>query len=284
MWNDQEYYKILFSAAWRTLHSFGYTHYGVETGAIALLHSWGQNLSLHPHIHFIVPSAGYSLKGEWKNIGKYENYLYPVHQLSETFKGKFLDSLKLKLRKLGKTNYFGSQIEKAYRTKWVVHSQASMASVKNVIHYLGQYIHRVAISNQRILEITDTHVKFIAKDYRDGAKQKVVLLDGVEFLRRFCLHVMPKRFVRIRKFGIYNPITKRNLELEFEPEQKKTIDELDKSKERETKQQRIIRITGFDSGQCPKCKKGRMYVIEELPRIRSPATHLPSLLLTFLNN
>ncbi len=283
LWNDREYYKILFSAVWRTLHSFGYTHYGVETGAIAVLHSWGQNLSLHPHIHCIVPAAGYSLKGEWKNIGKYENYLYPVHQLSETFKGKFLNSIKQKLKKLDATEHFKPQIEKAYQSKWVVHSEFSMASAKNVIHYLGQYTHRVAISNPRILDITETQVKFIAKDYRDGAKQKVVQLDGVEFLRRFCMHIMPKRFVRIRKYGIYNPITKRNMDLQFEPEQRPSIEELDKAKEKETKAERIIRLTGFDSSQCPKCKKGKMCLIEELPRIRSPAGQLPSIFLSLFH-
>ncbi len=99
-----------------------------------------------------------------------------------------------------------------------------MANAKNVIHYLGQYTHRVAISNPRILDITDTHVKFIAKDYRDRAKQKVVHIDGVEFLRRFCLHIMPKRFVRIRKYGIYNPIVKRNMDLQFEAEYKPTLE------------------------------------------------------------
>lgn len=285
LWNDREYYKILFSAVWRTLRSFGYTHYGAETGAVAVLHSWGQNLSLHPHIHCIVPAAGYSLKGEWKNIGKYENYLYPVHQLSETFKGKFLDSIKRWLNKLGKKDDFNSQIEKAYQSKWVVYSETSTASAKNVIHYLGQYTHRVAISNPRILDITDTHVKFIAKDYRDGAKQKVVQLDGVEFLRRFCLHIMPKRFVRIRMYGIYNPIVKRNMDLQFEAEQKPSIEELEKNNEsllavkaEETSAERMIRLTGFDSGICPKCKYGRMHIVEELPRIRSPDGHLPSIL------
>ncbi len=280
LWNPRKYYKILFSAVWRTLHSFGYTHYGSETGAIAVLHSWGQNLSLHPHIHCIVPAAGYSLKGKWKNIGKYENYLYPVHQLSETFKGKFLNSIKQTLKKLDAIEYFIQQIEKAYQSSWVVYSESSMANAKNVIHYLGQYTHRVAISNPRILDITDTHVRFVAKDYRDGAKQKVVQLDGVEFLRRFCMHIMPKRFVRIRKYGIYNPIIKRNLELQFKPEQKPDIEDIVKVQEKETKAEMIIRLTGFYSKQCPKCKKGKMIVIEELPRIRSPAGHLPSILLS----
>jgi hypothetical protein len=94
------YYKILFAAVWNTLYSFGYTHYGVESGAICILHSWGQNLSLHPHIHCLVPAAGYSLKGSWNQIGKQQKYLYSIFQLSDTFKGKFLVSLKHALKKL----------------------------------------------------------------------------------------------------------------------------------------------------------------------------------------
>jgi len=282
LWNDKMYYKILFDAVRRTLHSFGYTHYGVETGAIAVLHSWGQNLSLHPHIHCIVPAAGYSLKGEWKNIGKYEHYLYPVHQLSDTFKGKFLDSLKRKLRKTGMLDVFNSHIQKAYSTNWVVHSEASLAGAVHVIRYLGQYTHRVAITNQRILNITDTHVTFIAKDYRDKAQKKPVTLNGVEFLRRFCMHILPKRFVRVRRFGIYNPTTKRGLDLQFVPQQKPDIGHIEKPKDKETAIERIKRLTGFDIGLCPSCKKGRMHAIREIPRIRSPPGHLPTMLLSRL--
>jgi len=283
LWNDRMYYDILFSAVWRTLHSFGYTHYGVETGAIAVLHSWGQNISLHPHIHCLVPAAGYSLKGQWKNIGKYDNYLYPVHQLSETFKGKFLDSIKTKLKKMEAINGFRSQIEKAYQSKWVVYCEASMAKAENVIQYLGQYTHRVAISNQRILEVSDTHVKFMAKDYRDGAQNKVVQLEGTEFLRRFCLHIMPKRFVRIRRFGIYNPIVKKNLDLEFEPEEHPVVDKLENPMAKETPKERVVRLTGIDFELCPRCKKGRMQIVEIIPRIRSPAMKLELILCNALN-
>lgn len=279
LWNDKMYYNILFSAAWRTLHSFGYTHYGVESGAVAVLHSWGQNLCFHPHIHCIVPAAGFSIKGEWKNIGKYDNYLYPVHQLSETFKGKLLDSLKRKLKKMNMLTGFYKHIEKAYKCRWVVNSQKSFASADNVIHYLGQYTQRVAINNRRILKITNTHVTFTSKDYRDNAKNKPVTIKGVEFLRRFCMHILPKRFVKIRRFGIYNSTTIRNLKLQFLPENKPDIQELEKSKEVETKQERINRLTGLDTGKCPACKKGKMHIVKEIPRIRSPAGHLPTILL-----
>jgi len=280
LWNDRLYYKILFSAVWRTLHSFGYTQYGVETGAVAVLHTWGQNLSLHPHIHCLVPAAGYSIKGEWKHIGKGGKYLFPVHQLSATFKGKFLDSLKRELRKQDQLAGFNDAIQKAYSTSWVVHSEPSLASAEHVIRYLGQYTHRVAISNDRILKITNTHVTFIAKDYSDNAIKKPVTLSGVEFLRRFCRHILPKRFVKIRYYGIYNPTTKRNLALQFVP---LTIEDLEKKcQPKETAQQLIRRITGQDVRQCPVCKKGLMHKIRELPRIRSPNQNLPSLLLSIL--
>ena len=275
LFDRKMYYKLLFSAVWRTLHSFGYTHYGVESGAICVLHSWGQNLSLHPHIHCIVPAAGYSLKGHWKRIGSNENYLYPVHQLSATFKGKFLDSLKRVLRKNGSLDAFAPMIQKAWNKPWVVFCEPSLAKAEHVIRYLGQYTHRVAISNDRIVDISKTHVTFIAKDYRDRAQKKPVRLTGAEFLHRFCMHILPKRFVKIRRYGIYNHTTKRNLELQFEPE--KSIIEKEAPKQ-ETSQERIKRLTGFDMAQCPKCKTGRMVIVHELPRIRSPARPLYQLI------
>jgi hypothetical protein len=214
------YYDLLFAAVWDTLRSFGYSHFGVETGAVAVLHTWGQNLSLHPHIHCLVPAAGYTLDGQWKDIGHSGNYLYPVHQLSGAFKAKFLDSLKRALRKKNGLALFSGPVQQAYQTKWVVHCQPSLASAEHVVKYLGQYTHRVAITNQRILNIAGGKVTFIAKDYRDRAIKKPVTLDGIEFLRRFALHILPRRFVKIRRFGIYNHTVKRNLNLLFVPEEK----------------------------------------------------------------
>ena len=179
------YYDILFAAVWNTLYSFGYSHYGSETGAVAVLHSWGQNMSLHPHIHCIVPAVGYTLEAEWKEIGHSGKYLYPVHQMSDTFKGKFLDSLKRALRKQNELVLFDE------------------------------------ITNQRILNIENGKITFIAKDYRDRAIKKPVTLDGIEFLRRFTMHILPKRFVKIRRYGIYNHTVKRNMALHFTSEKKK---------------------------------------------------------------
>jgi hypothetical protein len=273
------YYDLLFASVWNTLQSMGYSHYGVESGAIAVLHTWGQNLSLHPHIHCLVPAAGLALNGQWKHIGHDGTYLYPVHQLSTLFKGKFLDSLKRALKKQNLLHGFNATIQQAYATKWVVHSQASMAGAEQVIKYLGQYTHRVAISNDRILNIANGKVTFIAKDYKDNAIKKPITLDGVEFLRRFCMHILPRRFVKIRRYGIYNHTTKRSLNIQFEEVERPTIDSLlQKENVAETTLERLERITGFNTCACPVCKIGTLQKIRELPRVRSP-THM-----LFLNN
>jgi hypothetical protein len=140
-----------------------------------------------------------------------------------------------------------------------------------VVNYLGQYTHRVAITNQRILNIADGKVTFIAKDYRDQAIKKPVVLDGVEFLRRFCMHILPTRFVKIRRYGIYNHTFKQKQGLTFVPKEKNTIDVLIKRVQpKETNLQRFERLTGVDPCKCPVCKTGRMVVVRELPRIRAP--------------
>jgi hypothetical protein len=216
-----------------------------------------------------VPAAGYTLDGKWKVIEKNGNFLYPVQQLSDAFKGKFLDSLKRALRKQNEYSLFYQQLQLAYKTKWVVNCEPSMAKAEHVIKYLGQYTHRVAITNQRILNI-DQKVTFLAKDYRDNASQKPVTLDGVEFLRRFTMHILPRQFVRIRRFGIYNHTAIRNLALQFcEPD--KTIDAVIKKQQpAETNLERFERLTGINPCICPTCRKGKMVAIRVLPRIRSP--------------
>lgn len=275
LYNSRMYYELLFASVWNTLRSFGYSHYGVESGAVCVLHSWGQNLSLHPHIHCIVPAAGYTLDGRWKNIGHEGNFLYPVHQLSDAFKGKFLESLKRALRKQNELTLFNDKVQQAYNTRWVVHCEPSLASAEHVVKYLGQYTHRVAITNQRILNIAEGKVTFIAKDYRDRSIKKPHTLDGVEFLRRFTMHILPKRFVKIRRYGIYNHTTKRNLALQFVPEEKPGMDAAIKQQQPpETNQQRLERLTGVNPCLCPVCKTGRMVIVKELPRIRSPGWFL----------
>jgi hypothetical protein len=222
--------------------------------------------------------AGYSLQGKWKNIGQ-EKFFYPVHQLSAAFKGKFLDSIKRKLKKLGMAASFNEQIQQAYRTPWVVFCEPPLSDAGHVIHYLGQYTHRVAISNHRIVEVSDTHVTFQAKDYRDQDRAKPVCLPGVEFLRRFCQHVFPKGMVRIRRFGIYNPTTIKRLGLVFssDHQHRKSTDKASKVK-KETALQCYSRLTGFDPCLCQRCNNKTMKVVAVIPRIRSPAENMLNLL------
>ena len=256
------FYESLFSCVKETLCAFGYSHYGVETGAICVLHTWGQNLSLHPHIHCIVPAMGITPRGEIKPIGNEGKYLYPVRQLSVAFRGKLLERLKRNLKKKNRLPEFQPIINLCYAKPWVIHSQPSLGNARQVVNYLGQYTHRVAISNTRIKNIDLNGVTFSYKDYRDKANQKLMTLTGVEFLRRFALHILPRGFVKIRYFGILTSAYRQQVEsLKTKPD----IFQLT-----ETKPERIARLTGHHPCKCSKCKTGTMIPVEIIPRIRSP--------------
>lgn len=261
MIDSRQFYRLLFASVWDILHSFGYTHFGVESGAVMVLHTWGQNLSLHPHLHCIVPAAGLSLAGKMKHIGKGGKYLYPVTQLSLAFRGKMMDSIKRWLRKKALWDQHQTLMNTAWGKPWNVHCEPAFGKPEQVVRYLGQYTHRVAISNHRIINIDDNGVKFVHKDYRDNAKQKPVTLNGEEFLRRFCQHILPARFVKIRYYGLYSS---RFRAVQHKGSPKMLI------KPKETAAERIKRLTGFDICLCPFCKKGRMKIVEVVPRIRSP--------------
>ncbi len=257
------FYSQMFVAVWDTLRTFGYSHFGIEIGAICVLHTWGQNLSLHPHIHCIVPAAGQTLKGNMKHIGGDGKFLFPVEQLSPTFRGKMMGAIKKQLKKQGILPKYQAIIDKAWSKPWNVNCKPSLGKPEHVVKYLGQYTHRVAITNQRLINIDANGITFVHKDYTHGAKVKPAHLDGVEFLRRFCMHMLPKRFVKIRRYGIYSS---RHRALQKKTDGKMTVT----LKAKETTQERILRLTGFDVYQCPFCKTGRMHTIEIVPRVRSP--------------
>ena len=261
--DNAAFYNRLFACAWDTLRTFGYKHFGSETGAVCVLHTWGQNLCLHPHVHCIVPAAGLTLAQNWKKIGSGGKYLYPVTLLSVDFRSHFLKNTKRWLKAQGLLSKYQSLLNRAWKSPWVVFCEPSMAKPEHVIKYLGNYTHRVAISNSRILDVNKNTVTFLHKDYADGARQKPVTMDGVEFLRRFCLHILPKRFVKIRRFGIYNHSYKTFI-LKQKP--KPGIEKLIKLSNAE----RILILTGFDVFLCPVCKEGRLHRIEEIPRARAP--------------
>ena len=264
--DSKAFYSALFECVWSTLRTFGYTHYGAETGAICVLHTWGQNLSLHPHIHCIVPAVGLTLKGKLKSIGNQGKYLYPVHMLSIVFRGKLLEKLKRQLKKSNRLGQYQSLLDEYWAKPWVVYCEPPLGNAQQIVKYLGQYTHRVAISNQRIKHIDASSVTFSFKDYKDNAIKKLTTLSGVEFLRRFCLHILPYRFVKIRYYGILGSRYKATVKpLKTKPDLTKPI---------ETRQERIIRLTGFEPCKCPFCKTGTMQTEDELPKIRSPTNVL----------
>lgn len=263
--NSRWFYNRMFAAAWETLRQFGYTHYGVESGAICVLHSWGQNLSLHPHIHCIVPAAGLTFAGNMKHIGKKGKYLYPVTALSITFRAKFMEALRQHPDIHVIQANHAVAIKQVWKKLWVVFCEPSLGKPEHVIGYLGQYIHRIAISNQRIISITDTHVTFRYKDYRQGATSKTITITGEEFLRRFCMHILPRRFVKVRYYGIYS-----SRYLSLHNADKMVI------RVKENTADRLKRLTGVDVKRCPACKTGTLIKVEVIPRIRSPSCVFPS--------
>lgn len=264
--DSKRFYSSMFESVWSVLQTFGYSHYGVESGAICVLHTWGQNLSLHPHIHCIVPAAGLTFKGNLKHITKQGKYLYPVRMLSTVFRGKLLEKIKRQLKQNNQLPHCQSLLDELWKKPWVVYCEPPLGNAQQIIKYLGQYTHRVVISNHRIQNIDDSGVTFFYKDYKDSSKKKLTKLSGVEFLRRFCMHILPYRFVKIRYYGI---LSSKQKDL-VKPFAVKTTE----TKVNQSRQERVSRLTGFDRFECPFCKEGFMHTVELLPRIRSPVNVL----------
>jgi len=266
MEDSRWFYSVMFACVWDTLLAFGYSRHGVETGALCVLHTWGQNLSLHPHIHCLVPAAGITLRGRIKRIAGQGKYLYPVGMISTVFRGKLLERIKHHAKEQGTLSTHQPLLDDLWRRPWVVFCEPPLGNAQQIVRYLGQYAHRVAISNRRILRVEESGVTFLYKDYKDKARQKTLTLSGVEFLRRFCLHILPHRFVKIRYYGILASKRKEAMK----PLRKRT-DVTEPSTVTETRMQRMVRITGFNPYACPFCKTGTMHKVELLPRIRAPS-------------
>jgi hypothetical protein len=212
--NAREIYGILFRAASETLLTIAADpkRLGASIGFLAVLHTWGQNLHFHPHLHCVVPGGGLAPDGKlWVHCRK-SSFFLPVKVLSSRFRNVFLTYLRKAFEK-GKLKFHGEMAAlnaqaafealclRAEKAKWVVFAKAPFGGPEQVLKYLARYTHRVAISNSRILLIEDGKVTFLWKDYADGNKPKVMMLAATEFIRRFLLHVLPAGFVRIRQYG-----------------------------------------------------------------------------------
>ena len=256
--HPKELYNILFETSKETVETFARDekHLGAKTGMISLLHTWGQNLSLHPHVHMIVTGGGLTDTGLWKQSKSKGMFLFPVKAMSIVYKNKFME----KLTQFLQTKNKGMEIKlrrELYNKNWVVYAKQPFGGPKQVIEYLGRYSHKIAISNHRIKNISDGKVSFTYKDYADNSKQKFMTLDSEEFLRRFCLHILPPKFTKIRHYGIlanrYKPLLRRyqySLGIISAKQEKTSWKEIAQTK------------LNFDVDKCPCCKTGTMIRIQ----------------------
>jgi hypothetical protein len=215
--NKRVVYGVLFDAAAATLLEVAANprHLGARIGFLAILHTWGQNLSLHPHVHCVVPGGGITPDGKWRSCRA--GFFLPVRILSHVFRGKFIDLLK-RARASGKVigfeedRAFDRLIDESVKHEWVVYAKPPFGGPAQVLKYLSRYTHRIAISNRRLLSVDDKSVTFRFKDYAHGNRPRTITLDGKEFLRRFLLHAVPRGFMRIRHFGLLaNRVRQKNL-------------------------------------------------------------------------
>lgn len=218
---------------------------------------WGQNLSLHPHLHCIVPGGGTDAAGKWKKQIRSSKYLFPVKALSKVFRAKYVSTLRAK--KIGNQNLYDALFKK----QWVVYAKRPFGGPKQVIEYLGRYTHKVAISNHRIKNVTGTETTFNYKDYRQGGVQKQMTLKNEEFIRRFSMHILPKRFVRIRHYGILSSSWKRG-----------KLQALQK----DLKVVRPFKPPKTKLRKCPCCKTGTLKTIEVFGKRGPPEIDLRAII------
>jgi hypothetical protein len=213
--NPRRVYGLLMRAAAKTLLEVAANpdHLGAEVGVLAVLHTWGQSLALHPHVHCVVTGGGLAPDGGHWVAGR-DDFFLPVRVLSRVFRGKFLGGLRTAFRRgqlrfpgrlaaLARPDRFDRLIAEAVRTEWVVHVTPPLGGAPTVVlKYLARYTHRAAISNRRLVGLADGHVTFRWKDYAHGGRRGTMTLEAVEFVRRFLMHVLPSGFVRVRHYGL----------------------------------------------------------------------------------
>jgi len=260
-------FKLLFDASSQTLLSFAADpkYLQAQPGIISVLHTWGQQLSFHPHIHCIVSGGGITNKGRWKDGVKNDwRFLFPVKAMSRVFKGKFLEGLKTLITSkivapCAETD-ITALFNLLYRKDWIVYAKAPFGGPHAVIEYLGRYTHKVAVSNHRLCVINDREdtVTFDYKDYADDSKQKQMTISGTEFIRRFEQHILPERFTKIRTYGY---LANRNRHQRIN--QLLEAMKLPRHKERieVPLQVRMMEQYGIDLSECPYCKGKTLQLI-----------------------
>jgi len=265
--NQRTCYSLLFKASSQALQKVARNpkFLGVQTGAVAVLHSWGQALTYHPHIHMIIPAGGLADDGvEWVPSGR--KFFLPVKALSKVFRGVMWSLLEKQIKEGSIRMPDGmdelSQLKtNLYAKNWNVFAKHSLAGPQSVVSYLGKYTHRVAISNNRIKKVENGQVTFSWKDYRKGLKNQLLTLDAQEFIGRFFRHILPSGFYKIRYYGLLAAVNgckkEQCMALINKPAHVVLFDGL-------SPMQILKLVTGKDPEICPKCKKGKMISYAEL--------------------
>ena len=276
--NPEVVYNLLFRAASETLLAFGHNPrwLGGELGITMVLHTWGQNLGQHIHVHCVVTGGALSDDGQrW--LPAKPGFLFPVRALSQVFRGKYLDYLQQayqrgELRFAGAmaawvdTETFQRFIGQLKTHEWVVYAKPPFAGAEQVLAYLGRYTHRVAIANHRLIRFENGQVRFRWRDYAHGNKNKIMTLSGEEFLRRFLLHTLPPGFVRIRHYGLlgnrcrHAKLARCRALLDQPPPERSDPQPVESM---------MLRLTGIDIFACRACPQGRLRVVTLLAPIRS---------------
>ena len=256
-------YKLLFEAALGALHDVCQRRLGTIPGSIAVLHTWSQTLSFHPHLHCIVTGGGLdAARNRW--IAARPGFLVPVRVLSRVFRGKLLQLFEhaLTTRSAGIGDSFGHHLlQQAAAKTWVVYSKAPMAGPDQVLRYLGRYTHRIALGNERLLALQDGRVSFRYRDRRRGNQRKVLTLPASEFVRRFLLHVLPRGFVRVRHYGLQANGCRTQLLAQARQILGSPAPPHPSPHQHESWQDLLHRLTGLDPSRCPYCKVGILRMV-----------------------
>lgn len=267
-------YNALFRASWQTLQQFALDpkHLGAKTGMTAVLHTWGQQLALHPHLHCIVPGGGIDPKGNWvlplksrKKARRKVKYLFPTKAMGNVYRAKFMVELRKELQ------IPPSIANVVMQKQWVIYAKRPFLGPQQVIEYLGRYTHKIAISNHRLLDVGQGKVTFRYKDYADSSTNKTMTLQATEFIRRFCLHVLPHGFVRMRHYGI---LASKNKAKELNIA--KAFFGLQPWKKQQLSWQEIAqKLLHIQPHQCPNCKTNTLKITQVIePQRQRACTNL----------
>jgi len=204
-------YGLLFQSVWYTVNKLGQDEkwVGAQLGMIAILHTWGSNLSLHPHLHCMVPAGGLDKQGNWKSSKSKGNYLFNRGVMGQVFRARYLKLLRKEIKKGNLPNVPDAIFKKLFEKQWITYAKRPFLGPQQILNYIGRYSHKIAITNHRIEKIEKDRVHFWIKNYRKGGKKELIDLSEKEFIRRFAMHIIPHKFIRIRHYGILSNRSKK---------------------------------------------------------------------------